>query len=114
MRLGPDLSASPHGTDGLGHEEPSLATLEGLGGVDEDGDHLGGRPHFRIPWGSWYGSLKIQGGFLFSSPLTDSDGVCEGIPRSFAESTPSLDGTWEARIEGGLRERPRLWTSRRR
>jgi len=49
MGLGPDLSASPHRADGLGHEEPSPAPLEGLGGVDQDGDHLGGRPHFRIP-----------------------------------------------------------------
>jgi hypothetical protein len=45
--LGPDLAASAHGTDGLGHEEPSLAPLEGLGGVDEDGDHLGGGSHLR-------------------------------------------------------------------
>ena len=37
MGLGPDLSTWPHGGDGLGHEEPSLARLESLGGVDEDG-----------------------------------------------------------------------------
>jgi hypothetical protein len=48
MGLGPDLSPSPHGTDGLGHEEPSQASFECLGGIDEEGDHLGGRPHFRI------------------------------------------------------------------
>jgi hypothetical protein len=52
MGLGPDLSASPHGADGLGHEEPSLAPLERLGGVDEDWDHLGGRSHRRRSWGS--------------------------------------------------------------
>jgi hypothetical protein len=73
MGLGPDLPASAHGTDGLGHEEPSLAALEGLGGVDQDGDHLGRRPHFRVSGGSWWGSLKIQGGFLFSSPLDVTD-----------------------------------------
>jgi hypothetical protein len=48
MGLGPDLSASSHGADGLGHEETPQAPLERLGGVNEDGNHLGGRPHLRI------------------------------------------------------------------
>jgi hypothetical protein len=47
MGLRPELSASAHGHDGLGHEGPSLATFEGLGGVDQDGDHLGCGPHRR-------------------------------------------------------------------
>jgi hypothetical protein len=50
--LGPDLSPSPDGVDGLGHEEAPNAPLECLGGVDQDGDHLGGRPHLRSPCGT--------------------------------------------------------------
>jgi hypothetical protein len=45
MSLRPELSTSAHGVDGLGHEGPSLAAFEGLGGVDQDGDHLGCGPH---------------------------------------------------------------------
>lgn len=47
MGLGPELPSSPHGLDRLGHEGPSLARLERLGGVDEDGNHLGGGSHLR-------------------------------------------------------------------
>src|SRR5262245_55317809 len=44
---GPALSAPAHRLDRLGHEQPPLAALEGLGGVDEDGDHLGLGSHLR-------------------------------------------------------------------
>jgi len=47
MGLRPDLSPSAHRLDRLGHEAAALAALEGLGGVDQDGDHLRGRPHLR-------------------------------------------------------------------
>ena len=43
--LGPALATPSHGGDGLGHEETSLGALEGLGGVDEEGDRFRGRPH---------------------------------------------------------------------
>jgi len=47
MSLGPPLSAWPQGFDRLGHEEPSPNAFEGLGRIDEDGDHLRGGPHLR-------------------------------------------------------------------
>jgi len=47
MFLGPALSAWPQGFDGLGHEDPSLMAFEGLGRIDEDGDHLRGGSHLR-------------------------------------------------------------------
>ena len=45
MGLGPDLSTPSHRMNGPGHEEPTLAPLEGLGRVDQDGDHLGVGSH---------------------------------------------------------------------
>src|SRR5438094_509399 len=47
MHFGPALPAPSHGLDGLGHEEPLLAALEGLGGSDQDEDHLGFGTHLR-------------------------------------------------------------------
>ena len=44
---GPALPAPAHGLDRLGHEDPPLAALEGVGGVDQDGDHLGLGSHLR-------------------------------------------------------------------
>lgn len=49
--LGPALPAPAHRPDGLGHEQSPPGPFEFLGGVDEDGDHLGwGRDHLRISW----------------------------------------------------------------
>jgi hypothetical protein len=45
--LGPALSTPADRSDSLRHEDSLLATLESLGGVDEDGDHLGVGSHLR-------------------------------------------------------------------
>jgi hypothetical protein len=45
--LGPALPAPAHRPDGLGHVQPPSGAFEFLGGVDEHGDHLGGRRDHR-------------------------------------------------------------------
>ena len=58
----------PMACDGLGHEEPPLAALEGLGGVDEDGDHLGVGSHLRSSWASWCEAQDTEEVFSFQAP----------------------------------------------
>ena len=47
VHRGPALPAPSHGLDRPGHEVPPPAPLEGLGDIDEVGDHLGFGAHLR-------------------------------------------------------------------
>jgi hypothetical protein len=69
IHLGPTLPTPTHGLDRLGHEDSLLAALEGLGGIDEDGDHLRVGSHLRISWTSWCEGHRIRKSFVLSSPL---------------------------------------------
>jgi hypothetical protein len=69
MFLSPPLPTPTDRPDGLGHEQPSAGAFEFLGGVDQDGNHLGwGRDHLRISWASWCEDSRVWKTLGFSSP----------------------------------------------